>query len=228
MARRRARGLSIRSKHWPLWASSKRSRRCRRCYHDRLTDPSSGSHPTNCTEVGDARALSLSRFSHRGARLRRLCRAAALGAMARSRRAGHREGSGRAARVERDQERRLDLGDPGARALVSRRLGRPHLPHHGDRRRRGARRQAGQASDGGPGVPASRRRGRRPEADARGSGARREDGRSCGRRRPGRERPTTRATSAAASPRRRRSRTARWSTRTSGPKASTSTSSTAR
>ena len=103
-------------------------------------------------------------------------RAAALGAMARSGRARHREGPGRTARVERDQERRLVRGDPGARALVSRGLGRPHLPHDGDRGRRGGRRQARQAPDGGPGLPASRRRGRRPQADARGAGARREDG----------------------------------------------------
>ena len=111
------------------------------------------------------------RARRRGRPARR--RTATLGAVARPGRPGHRPRRWRAARVERDQERRLVGRDSRARALLARGVGRPHLPDHGHRGRRRARRQGRPTRHGGPGLPAPRRRRCRSRAGARATGARR-------------------------------------------------------
>ena len=166
----------------------------------------------------------VSLLAPRGARRRR--GSAALGPVARPRRTGNRERPERAARVEPDEERALEDRDPRPRLLLAGRVGRPHLPDDGDRGRRRSRSEGRQAHHGGPGVRAPRRRGRRPPAHLQGGGARRpRAAASCGRRPPGRARPTTRATGAAASRRPLPCPTARSSTPTSARKGSTPTTS---
>ena len=108
----------------------------------------------------------------------------------------------------------VEDGDPGSRALLAHRLGRP--ASSSPRRSRAtscpARRRVKHVSDG-TGVPASRRDGRRPPAHLQGARARREGRpRRSGSAPSGKARRSTRVTRRRASPRPPRSPTASGST----------------